>query len=77
MANPNLTTPVTRIEIVDAIGGAFVASPVTAADLVAAADDAHARPEVLQTLRRLPARTYHSLRDLWEYLGDIPVDVED
>jgi hypothetical protein len=65
---------VTRIEILDAVRTAFGGTSTTKSALLAAAQDAHARPEAIATLRRLPenAQLRHA-RELWAHLPDLPV----
>lgn len=65
---------VTRIEIADAVEEAFATPPVNKDDLLACATTGRARPEVIETLGRLPERDYRSLRDLWPHLPGTPVD---
>lgn len=65
---------VTRVEIIDAIGHAFEQAPLTRGDLLAAAVEQDARPEVLDELRRLPENTYRQRSDLWAHLSDVPVE---
>lgn len=66
--------PVTRMELVDHIETAFVGGAAGRSDLLAAAAASHARPEVIQVLRRLPEiGVYRGVRDLWSELADLPV----
>ncbi|WP_129669535.1 DUF2795 domain-containing protein [Phytoactinopolyspora endophytica] len=64
---------VTRLEIADAVEGAFSTSPANKADILAQATANHARTELLDTLGRLPERDYRTLRDLWPHLAGVPV----
>lgn len=74
-ANEHTRTPVTRTEILDAIGDAFGPPPATKSQIIAAAEDTQARSELVALLRQLDDRTFHDVRDLWEYFPDVPVDV--
>lgn len=66
---------VTRVEVVDHVGQAFDAGPLTRADLVAAASHSGARAEVVRVLERLPGdRRFIRPHDLWHDLSDVPVD---
>ena len=66
--------PVTRMELVDHIETVFTAGAASRSDLLAAATASHARPEVIEVLRRLPeTAAYRSVRDLWSELADVPV----
>jgi hypothetical protein len=68
--------PVTRMEILDLIEHAFAAPPTTKLDILTAAADNGARPEVLDTLGRLDGdRRFGSPRDLWLDLADVPVEL--
>jgi hypothetical protein len=44
-------------------------------EMLAAAGQAGARPEVLALLQRLPDRRYDALNDLWVELPDVPVEL--
>ncbi len=72
--NGSTQDTVTRMEIVDAIESAFNSPPVTKRQIVAAAEDARARAALVDVLRRLPDGSYPNVRNLWDYLPDIPVD---
>ncbi len=66
---------VTRVEIVDHLEETFADAPLGREDLLAAVVAAGARPEVEAVLRRLPERHHYShLRELWQHLGDVPVE---
>lgn len=66
---------VTRVEVVDHVGQAFSAGPMTRADLVAAASHSGARPAVVNVLGRLPdGRKFVRPHDLWHDLPDIPIE---
>ncbi|MBI4261870.1 MAG: DUF2795 domain-containing protein [Actinobacteria bacterium] len=64
---------VTRIEIADAVNGAFAVRPAARAGIIAEAVENGARAEVVATLERLPDRPYSHLRQIWERLADVPV----
>lgn len=65
---------VTRLEIVDQVESAFADAPLQRADLLDAAVAAGARPQVAETLRRLPERhRFHHPRELWQHLAEVPV----
>jgi hypothetical protein len=77
------TTPVvepvvTRVEVIDHIGDAFAAGPLTKPDLLALAARGGARPALLALLRRLPERLperrFSRPHDLWTDLKDVPID---
>jgi hypothetical protein len=63
---------VTRSEIAEHISDAEL--PADRSDLLAAAVTSGARPEVIILLESLPPRTYGTLRDLWPYLRNVPID---
>jgi hypothetical protein len=64
--------PTTRAELADHIQAAFTTGPATRSDLLAAAIATNARPQAIETLRRLPDKTYTSIRDLWHDLPMYP-----
>jgi hypothetical protein len=66
--------PVTRVEIIDHIGLAFVGASVSTPELVAVAQQAGARPEVLALLGRLPHRRFERPHDLWTELPEVPIE---
>lgn len=66
---------VCRGEIADYLEDAFAGPPVSPESLVAFAADHGARPPVIEVLSRLHEREYRSLRDLWNELADIPLEV--
>lgn len=68
--------PATRVEIADSIGEAFAAGPMTREDLLAAANRAGARPQVLRVLERLPHGPFHELRQLWGSIPDVPIELD-
>lgn len=68
--------PVTRVEIVEAVYPAFepTTTPTTTLDLRWAAQQTNARAEVIETLQNLDEDLrFHSIRDIWKHLPDIPV----
>lgn len=65
---------VTRTEILQAVRPAFAGAGATKSELIAAAETAHARSEVVALLRRLqPNVDLRHVRELWAYLPDLPV----
>jgi hypothetical protein len=66
--------PTTRTELANHIRAAFTTGPATRSDLLAAAVATNARPQTIDTLRRLPDKTYTSIRDLWPDLPDVPIN---
>lgn len=69
-----MTQPATRIEIAELIEDTLDGSTRRRHDLVAAARDAGARPQVLDTLSELPDREFRGLRELWEYLPELQIE---
>lgn len=67
--------PVTRMEILDAIDTAFTSKPTSKAHILATAEDSRARAELVALLRDLPDRSFYDVRELWNYLPDVPVEV--
>ncbi|PXY17045.1 hypothetical protein BA062_37870 [Prauserella flavalba] len=63
----------TRIEIIDAVDTAFADSSATKQEIITAAVQHESRDDVLALLDRLPARTFGHVRDLWDYLPDVPL----
>ena len=63
-----------RTEIVDTIGALMYGRPVSRADLISSAMRRRAHPEVIDTLRRLPDRSFSDVRRLWEFLPDVLVE---
>lgn len=66
--------PATRVEIADHIADAFGHGPVGRDDLIAAALRSGARPEVIDTLRRLPPGPFREMRQLWPALPGVPIE---
>ncbi|MGH3321790.1 MAG: DUF2795 domain-containing protein [Streptosporangiaceae bacterium] len=69
------TTPVTRMEIADHVSATFEHGPSSRDQLLEAASDSGARPELVAVLERLPDRRFAALRQLWQDLHDVPVDL--
>lgn len=70
---PNV--PVSRVEIADSVETAFDTGPVLRTELVAAAQLAGARPELLTTLEELPGdEPFGQLRQLWTHLSHLPIE---
>jgi Protein of unknown function (DUF2795) len=65
--------PVTRVEILDVLDGAFAAGAATRGELVEVARAHGARPELLALLEALPDRHYTHQRTLWVDLPHVPV----
>lgn len=70
-----LMEPVCRGEIADYLEDAFAGPPISPESLVEFAADHGARPPVIEVLSRLHEREYRTLRDLWNELADIPLEV--
>lgn len=69
--------PVTRMEILDLVEGAFIGPWTSKDEILDVARDQGARAAVLRTLERLDAeRRFGTVRDMWADLADVPVDVE-
>jgi hypothetical protein len=66
-----MSTEVTRVEIAEYLAPLFEHGAVERADMLAAV--AEARPQVGDLLRRLPERSFTSLRQVWEHLPQVPV----
>lgn len=65
---------VTRTEIADHIEGAFGRAVLARGDLLEQAKRTGARPEVVNTIAKLPNDgAYVRLRDLWSHLSEVPV----
>ena len=69
----NVTNDVTRIEIIDAVEHAFARSSANKQEIITAAIQQNTRPAVLDTLNRLPERSFSHVRDLWNHLPDVPL----
>lgn len=65
---------VTRVEVVNHVGDAFAAGPLTRADLLAAAQRTAARAAVIELLGQLPDRRFARPHDLWTDLGHVPIE---
>jgi hypothetical protein len=68
-----MSTDVTRVEIAEYLAPLFERGAVDRAAMLAAVAAAGARPEVGELLRRLPDRSFTSLRQVWEHLPQVPV----
>ena len=66
-----MSTDVTRLEIAQYLGQAFLAGAADRGALLAAAENA--RPDVREVLQQLPERRFASLRNVWEDLPNVPV----
>lgn len=66
--------PVSRMEIVDAVGSAFEAGGADRSQILTAAVATGARPEVIETLERLPDRRFGDVRKLWQELPELPIE---
>ncbi|MBA8824247.1 hypothetical protein FHX42_001576 [Saccharopolyspora lacisalsi] len=47
---------------------------MTTSGILATTEDSGSRAELLAVLRQLPEHHFGNVRDLWEYLSEIPVD---
>lgn len=63
----------TRTEVAQAVRDAFGPGPAGRAAILACAERSNAREEVLAVLRRLPAREFADVRQLWAALPQMPV----
>ncbi|HEX8804097.1 MAG TPA: DUF2795 domain-containing protein [Acidimicrobiales bacterium] len=70
----NAHVGVTRVEVIDHIGGAFSAGPLTRSDLLSEAQRAGARPAVIELLGQLPDRKFTRPHELWNDLGHVPIE---
>jgi Protein of unknown function (DUF2795) len=66
---------VTRVEVIDHIGDAFVGRPLTRSDLQLAAQRVGARPAVIELLGQLPDRKFSRPHELWTDLRDVPIEL--
>ena len=66
---------VARIQIADLVADAFGPAGADRSEVLAAAVAGGASPELLAALERLPDRSFATMRDLWSYLPDVPVDL--
>lgn len=67
---------VARVQVADLVADAFGPSGAHRSEILAAAVRGGAPPELLVELERLPDRSFTTMRDLWDYLPDIPVGPE-
>jgi hypothetical protein len=65
---------VTRVEVVDHIGGAFAAGPLSRSDLIVEAQRVGARPAVVELLGQLPDHKFTRPNELWTNLRDVPIE---
>jgi hypothetical protein len=66
---------VSRKQLGDAVRPAFEEGPASRADLIRVAGERGAGSALTGTLARLPeGKRFAALRDLWEYLPDLPVE---
>lgn len=68
-------TTVTRIEIADLVEDGFGPRGASRDDLLIAAARRGADPRVLTTLETLPDRRFRTMRELWEHLPEVPLDM--
>lgn len=64
---------VTRIEIADLVEDAFGPGGADRSSLHAAAAAKGAPPVILDKLGELPDRRFRSMRELWDYIPEVPV----
>ena len=67
-------TVLTRIEIADLVADAFGPDGATRAELLATAIEKGAHPVVLEKLGELPDRRFRTMRALWHYIPEVPID---
>lgn len=67
-------TAVTRVEVIDHIGGAFAAGPLSRSDLIIEAQRVGARAAVVELLGRLPDHKFTRPNELWTDLRDVPIE---
>lgn len=66
-------TTVTRLEIADLVEDAFGPGGTDRAALLAVAAEKGAHRVVVAKLGELPDRRFRSMRELWDYLPEVPV----
>ena len=66
---------VTRAEIKQSVGTAFIGGGAGRFDLIHLAKASHASADVLTVLAALPERRFTRLLEVWDYLPDVPADV--
>ncbi len=64
---------VTRSDIAQCVGTAFIGGGAARVDLIALARARRASADVLQVLTALPDRRFARLLEVWDYLPDVPV----
>lgn len=67
--------PVTRLEVVDHLGAAFAKASASKAEVLAEAERAGARTEVIRLLQTLPERRFTRMNELWTELQDVPIEL--
>jgi Protein of unknown function (DUF2795) len=72
--SPAAQLGVTRVEVIDHIGEAFAAGPLTRSDLMTAARTVGARPAVIELLGQLPDRKFARPPELWNDLSFVPIE---
>jgi hypothetical protein len=72
--SPAAQLGVTRVEVIDHIGEAFAAGPLTRSDLMTAARTVGARPAVIELLGQLPDRKFARPHELWNDLSFVPIE---
>jgi hypothetical protein len=65
---------VTRLEIADLVEDAFGPAGADRATLLAVATEKGAHPVVVEKLGELPDRRFRIMRELWDFLPDVPID---
>lgn len=69
--------PVTRAELAALVSPAFDrATDVRRPELIRAATDTGARPEVIAALQSLSDDRFRQVRDLWRELGHLPIELD-
>jgi hypothetical protein len=69
-----ISVDVTRRELAEAVEAAFAYPAYTVERMIEVARVTGSGPGVEAALQRLPRREYTHLRQLWEFLSDLPVD---
>lgn len=64
---------VTRVEVVSLVQGAFQDGTADRDEILDEARRRDASEAVVETLQRLPAGRYQTVRDIWSVLPDIPI----
>ncbi|WP_454853642.1 DUF2795 domain-containing protein [Promicromonospora soli] len=66
---------VARIQIAELVADAFGPSGADRSQILATAVAGGAPPELLTELERLPERSFATMRELWGYLPDVPIEL--